>query len=106
MDNKQILIDNVEAKNSSFMYFLREKSEFNKDSFQQLCGSIRALADSEVEISRTAQQIMTVYASVLQCFMYHLDKSDVYKISNFPHDYSKMVDILDKSVKYYFNTRI
>lgn len=106
MSAKNILEDNVEAKNGSFLYYLREKSEFNKEAFKKLYGAVRGLADDEVEISRTAQQINYVYGQTLKCILYHFDKNDEFKISNLPDNYSKLIEYLEKNVEYYFKTRI
>ena len=103
---KQILEDNFESKNDSFLFYLREKSLFNKEAFRQLYDSIRKVADDDVAISRTAQQILIVYGQILQYFLYHFDKDDSYKIVNMPENYNKMIEYLDKSVEYYFKTRI
>ena len=103
---RQILEDNFEAKNESFLFYLREKSLFNKDAFRQLYDSIRKVAEENVAISRTAQQIVVVYGQILQYFLYHFDKNDSYKIANMPENYNKMIEYLDKSVEYYFKTRI
>jgi len=106
MDAKQVIEDNFEKKNGSFLYYLHEKSLFNKDAFRQLYDSIRKVAEEDVVISRTAQQIMGVYGQILQHFLYHFDKNDSYKITNMPENYNKMIEYLDKSVEYYFKTRI
>lgn len=106
MSAKNILEDNVEEKNDSFLYYLHEKSEFNAEAFKKLYGAVRVLADNEVGISRTAQQINYVYGQILKCFLYHFDKDDEFKITNLPENYSKLIGYLDKSVEYYFKTRI
>ena len=106
MDTKQILEDNFAEKEGSFLYYLHEKSLFEKDLFQQLYDSIRAAAESDVGISRTAQQITQIYGKILKCFLYHFDKDDTYKITNLPENYNKVIEYLDKSVEYYFATRI
>ena len=106
MDAKKILEDNYKAENESFVYFLKEKSLFNKDAFRKLYESIRSLADDEVEISRTAQQINGVYGQILKFFLYNFDSNDPYKIINLPENYNKMLSYLDDAVEYYFSTRI
>lgn len=106
MSAMDILTDNAEAKNNSFLYYLRVKSKFDKESFKKLYASIRILADNEVGISRTAQQINYVYGQVLKCLLYHFDKDDEYKITGLPENYGKLVEYLEKSVEYYFKTRI
>ena len=106
MEAQTIIQDNFEAKNDSFLYFLREKSTFKKDSFNRLCNAVRAIADTNVEISRNAQKITHIYGTILKCFMYHFDKNDDYKITDLPDNYNKMIALLDKNVEYYFATRI
>ena len=106
MDAQQILQDNFEEKNESFLYFLHEKSLFKKEAFRQLHDAIRALADQNVEISRNAQKIAFIYGLTLKCFLYHFDKNDKYKITDLPENYNKMIELLEKSVEYYFTTRI
>lgn len=106
MDAQQVLQDNFEEKNESFLYLLHEKSLFNKEAFRQLHDAIRALADQNVEISRNAQKIAFIYGLTLKCFLYHFDKNDKYKITDMPENYNKMIELLEKSVEYYFTTRI
>ncbi|MBR1825834.1 MAG: hypothetical protein IJ770_04525 [Alphaproteobacteria bacterium] len=106
MDAEQILQDNFEEKNNSFLYLLHEKSLFNKDAFHQFYDAVRAVADKDVNISRNAQKIAFIYGQILKCFLYHFDKNDKYKITNLPENYNKMIEFLDKSVEYYFTTRI
>ena len=106
MSARDILEDNVAAKNKSFLYYLRFEAIFNKDAFKKLHASIKVLADSEVEISRTAQQINYVYGQVLKNLLFHFDKDDEYKIKDLPENYGKFIEYLDQSVEYYFKTRI
>ena len=106
MSAKDILEDNVDAKNSSFLYYLHNKSEFNKEAFKKLYAAIRVLADEEVGISRAAQDINYVYGQILKCLLFHFDKNDEFKINNLPENYGKLIEYLDKSVEYYFRTRI
>ena len=103
---KQILDDNFEIKNESFLFFLRDKSYFHREAFRQLHDSIREVADDEVNISQIARQIVFIYGKILECFLYHFDKNDKYAITNMPENYNKMIEYLDKSVEYYFKTRI
>ncbi|MBQ8481991.1 MAG: hypothetical protein IJ532_05605 [Alphaproteobacteria bacterium] len=106
MSAKDILEDNVETKDGSFLHYLRNKSEFNKEAFKKLYAAIRVLADEEVGISRTAQNINYIYGQILKCLLFHFDKNDEFKINNLPDNYSKLVEYLDNSVEYYFKTRI
>lgn len=106
MNIEQILEDNAAEKEGSFLYYLHEKSSFDKELFHQLYDSIKAAAEEGVNISGTARQIMQIYGQTLKCFMYHFDKNDSYKIENMPENYNKIIEYLEKSVSYYFVTRI
>ncbi|MBQ4400469.1 MAG: hypothetical protein II830_04165 [Alphaproteobacteria bacterium] len=106
MSAKEILEDNVAAKNNSFLFYLRNDAKFNKEAFKKLYASIKILADSVVGISRTAQQINYVYGQVLKSLLFHFDKDDEFKIKDLPENYSKLIEYLDNSVEYYFKTRI
>jgi len=106
MSAKKILEDNVEAKNKSFLFYLRNEASFNKEAFKRLYASIKILADDEVGISRTAQQINYVYGQILKSLLFHFDKNDEYKIKDLPENYGKLIEYLDNSVEYYFKTRI
>ena len=106
MEAEQILEDNATEKEGSFLCYLHEKSSFDKELFHQLYDSIRAAAEKDIAVSRTARQIMHIYGQILKCFLYHFDKDDNYKIINLPENYNKMIEYLDKSVEYYFSTRI
>ena len=79
---------------------------FDKAAFRQLYDAIRVVADDEVEISRTAQQITFIYGKILKFMLYHFDAQDPYSIINLPENYSKLIEYLDNSVEYYFATRI
>ena len=105
-DAQTILEDNYNLANNSFAYFLQDKSSFNKDALRNLCEAIHAIAESGVSLGQDAMKINTIYGRTLKCFLYHFDSSDPFKISNLPTNYNKMIEQLEKSVKYYFSTRI
>lgn len=106
MSAQQILDDNFELKNNSFLYFLRDKSTFKRDALKDLCVSIRDLAEEEVMISLNAQKINFIYAEVLKCVLYHFDPNDKFRIENLPENYNKQLAQLEKFVYFYFKTRI
>lgn len=103
---KDIIDNNFNQQKGSFLYFLQDKSVFDKNSFKEMLEAFKSAADDEVGISRTAQQINYIYGRALKCFMYHFDKNDKYKITDLPENYNKMIEILDKAIDYYFKTRI
>lgn len=106
MDAKTVLENNYEHKNNSFLYYLHEKSMFDKDAFRQLYEAIRTAAEDEVEISRTAQQIAFIYGQFLKFMLYHFNSEDPYRVTNLPENYNKLIEYLENSVEYYFTTRI
>ena len=106
MDAFQVLDDNYNIQNNSFLYYLREKSSFNKEAFKQLYDSIYALAEQNVEISAVALKIHIVHYRIIESFMYHFDTDDAYQIKNLPETYNKILAQLEKAVAFYFQTRI
>ena len=106
MDAMEVIENNYNAKADSFLYYLQDKSIFNKDAFRLLLESIRKVADEGVDISRTAQKINVIYSKILKCLLYNFDANDDYKIINLPENYNKLIALLDKNVEYYFSTRI
>ncbi len=106
IDASTILENNYELKAESFLYYLQEKRLFNKEALRQLCESIYALAEENINISRTAGKINYIYGAVLKCFLYHFDANDPYKITNLPENYNRMIGQFEKCVEFYFSTRI
>lgn len=106
MDALAILNDNYEMQNNSFLYYLREKNLFNKEAFKQLHECIYDLSQQNVSISTVALKIHTIHSRILEAFLYHFDNNDSYTITNLPENYNKMLALLDKSVSFYFQTRI
>lgn len=106
MNATEILENNYTVQNDSFTFILRENGRFEKEALRQLCESIYQLAETNVNISRTAAQINTVYGMVLKLFLYHFDPDDSFHITNLPENYNRMIEQLEKSVSFYFNTRI
>ena len=106
MNAFQVLDDNYNMQNNSFLYYLREKSIFNKEAFKQLYDSIYALAEQNVEISAVALKIHIVHYRIIEALMYHFDADDAYKITNLPENYNKILAQMEKAVVFYFQTRI
>ena len=106
MSAQDILKSNSEIKEGSFLYYLQRKQMFNVDAFKLLYNAIRQAADEKIEISESARDINFIYGQTLQCFMYHFDKNDRFKIANVPDDYNRFLKYLEDSVSYYFKTRI
>ena len=106
MSAQDILKSNSEINEGSFLYYLQRKQMFNKDAFKQLYDAIRQAADEKIEISESARDIKFIYGQILQCFMYHFDKNDRFKITNVPDDYNRFIKYLEDGVSYYFKTRI
>jgi len=106
MTAQEILHNNYEMKDESFLYYLQKKHIFHKDGLRQLCSSIYTLAEENIYLTAIAAEINVVYGQVLKCFLYHFDTNDPYSITNMPENYNRMIEQLDKSVQFYFSTRI
>lgn len=106
MNAREVLDANVEIKAGSFLHYLQNEQTFRKDAFKELYESIKQLSDENVGITDIARKINFVYGRVLKCFMYHFDAEDAYKITNFPSQYNKFLQLFENNVFYYFQTRI
>lgn len=106
MDALTVIEDNFEAKNNSFLYYLREKSLFSKEALRQLCESVHTVAEQEVNIAAVALKLHTIHIQTLEAFLYHFNPDDPYKIINMPENYNKMLFQLEKCIDFYFKTRL
>lgn len=106
MDAYEVLDNNFEAKDNSFLFHLLYKRVFFKEGLRQLCECIYTLAEQNIKIATTATKINKIYGQILKCFLYHFDPNDPYVISNLPENYNRMINQLEKSIDFYFTTRI
>lgn len=106
MDAYEILDSNYKIEDGSFIYYLLNKRIFHKDKLRQLCESIYAVAEDNINLAGSTTKINVIYGQILKCFLYHFDPNDPYVITNMPENYNRIITQFEKCVQFYFNTRI
>ncbi len=107
MDKKdavQIIEDNVNAENDSFLDFLHERDCFNEKSFWLYYTAVRQLG---IDFSKQAlpreltAKVVRIYEYFLFLISCHFNDKDRCKIKNLPENYSEYYDRLRMAVKAY-----
>lgn len=107
MNPKIVLDNNYNIAEQSFLYYLHEKRQFNTESFWQLYDSIVELGkcNSNEKLNvQLVRELIFVYKNILECFLYHMDLKDLYKIEKFPQEqYTLYIERLDIAVDAFFS---
>lgn len=107
MNSKEILNNNYDSVEGSFVYYLHEESSFDKDSFWKYYNCIRELAKQAIEngIDRDiSRKINFTYRYILESFLYHFAPADFYRIKKFPRKkYNLYLERLRFVVEGYFS---
>ncbi|SHK10968.1 Imm41 family immunity protein [Tepidibacter formicigenes] len=106
----QILFNNYKGKNDSFIYYLHEKNIFNENSFIEYCKAIIKITEENFKrynhknIDRKISKMINyTYGYILKSFINHLNKNDLYKMSNYPvKNLYGYISILDTVINAYF----
>lgn len=88
--------DNINAANQSFLYFLHEESKFDKKSILDLCNYIQTLDRVTIPELR---KLYFLQNQIIKHIAYHFDKDDMYEISNLPSDYWEYMELLDTAIE-------
>lgn len=87
-----VIEDNINAANHSFLYFLHEENKFDPKAILNLCNYIQTL--DSVTIFEL-KKLYFIQNQILKHLVYHFDRNDMYEISNLPLDYWEYVELLD-----------
>lgn len=85
----QVLNNNFEVKEGSFIYSLSEKAVFSEQHFWDYYNAVIEIVKENLnkpldkEVTRI---IHWTYRRIMDCFLWHLDTNDVYSMDNFPSD--------------------
>lgn len=88
--------DNINAANQSFLYFLHEEIKFDKKSILDLCNYIQTLDRVTIPELR---KLYFLQNQIIKHIAYHFDKDDMYEISNLPSDYWEYMELLDTAIE-------
>lgn len=105
MDALQIIHDNRQAENKSFLFYLHEENRFEAKALATLCAAITALSRTHQDDRAVAAGITFIYGQTLQHILYHFDPNDASRIRNLPPDYYEKLQRLEKAVTDYFNEK-
>lgn len=90
-----IIDDNINAVNQSFLYFLHEEDKFDKNAFMDLCNYICALDSITIAELR---KLFFIQNQTIRHIVYHFDENDLCTISNLPQDYWDYIELLDIAI--------
>ncbi|AIQ37628.1 hypothetical protein R50345_25155 [Paenibacillus sp. FSL R5-0345] len=95
----QIIDDNYNNIEGSFLYSLVEESRFNEKLFWEYYNDaieiVKDTLNQDLDKMLT-KKMFEIYKRVMECFLYHHDDNDLYKISDYPS--------IDKAL--YYNERL
>lgn len=107
MDIDQILNDNFEGKEGSFIYNLHEKNYFDKKMFIEYLECAIEMTNKSATTSERDEVLLKIFKInnyIMRAFIYHLSPLDSSYINNFPdHEVFDYVDgikiILESYIK-------
>ena len=91
-----IIEDNKNATNQSFLYFMHEENIFDEKSFSELYNYINKL--DSVSLAEL-KDLYFIQNQIMRHLVYHFDKDDFSNISNLPATYWKYIDLLDNAIQ-------
>lgn len=101
---KQIIQDNYKCEGNSFIYYLHEKSAFDKEGFWAFYDSVVALVEcEELKTPELTRQIAEVYQLILKYFMFHFDPAELYVIEGFPKVYIGYIERMEYALMAYYS---
>ena len=107
---RQVLNNNYQCLENSFIYYIHEACMFDCNSFWDYYNSIKELSYDSLKHgidSIVATEIVHTYSYIVSSFMYHFAPNDSYAIKDFPNeDYNLYIERLKLTVEGYFNGNI
>ena len=91
-----IIEDNKNATNQSFLYFMHEENIFDEKSFSELYNYINKLDSASLA---ELKDLCFIQNQIMRHLVYHFDKDDFSNISNLPATYWKYIDLLDNAIQ-------
>jgi hypothetical protein len=105
-DKYQILFNNYEIKEGSFIYSLSEEAFFNEEYFWDYYNTVIEIVKDKLNkpLDKELTKIVHwTYKRVTDCFLWHLDNNDQYSMRNFPiNNFIYFKERLDFMIDGYF----
>lgn len=95
MSKTNIIFDNKNAINQSFLYFLHEEDKFDEKAFSELYTYV-----SELDSISLAElkDLYFISNQIIRHIIYHFDGNDSTKITDLPSEYWEYIDSIDKAI--------
>lgn len=101
---KQIILDNSQISEGTFIYDLHEKNCYSEGLFWEYYDSIATLVrNGDTGSSEVESHITDVYLKVLKYLVFHFDPADNYTISGLPKEYIGLIERLEYALAAYRN---
>ena len=93
---KQIIFNNSQAGENSFVFDLHERQVFTEKLFWEYYDSIAALVTADDEKTLELTRLITDnYQVILKYIIYHFNPRDAYHMKSFPKNYLDYIERLD-----------
>jgi len=92
-----LIKNNVELQENSFLYKLHESSEFSIDMLEKITGEIvelvkRSVDLSDLDIILYSQALFFIYKMATTNIIYHFNPNDLYRVNDLDKDYQLYLD--------------
>ena len=98
----EVLKDNNNAENNSFIYYLHEEMKFDTGAFMQYYDSLMIIAENadKHKITDTISVMVFVnYKFIMQALICNFNSDDLYVITNLPKRYHEYIERLDNAMQ-------
>lgn len=100
----KILKDNSTGKENTFIGILHEENKIDIPSFLTLFDAILKIVNNNMSNREVDRVIVKIHSFILNSIVNHLDKNDLFKISNYNTSISRnILERLNVIVDSYFN---
>lgn len=94
----EILNQNEQASNDTFLYYLHEQCQFHKQAYQEYCTCLTVLSSEfqNIVTKEITKTVLHLHTYIVSCFIYHFDSNDLYEIKDVPPNYQEVIENLNK----------
>lgn len=97
----EILENNRQAEENSFLDYLHEQSMFDVSAYQEYMECLQALMQDPKtrQCKEIRGKVIDIHAYILLLFICHFDKADRYVMQQIPDNYMEYIEQLDDVYK-------
>ena len=90
----EIIQNNIEGKENSFIYFLHEEGVFDEKLFHVYFENVNLL-DIEKDSREVIKKVIEVNEYIYRNIIYHFDIKDSHVLKNLPQNLNEYIEIID-----------